>query len=307
MAPTDSQAPGAGPGTAHPGRPTGLKSLLDANRTPTIVTSRMRSYLHEQELTAPMRSTDVLHPSEICKDGWCPRAAYLKLVSPPTRESVTFKQRLVFENGHSSHRRFQRWLGNTGALEGYWICQMCDFRFYQKGVPRCGNCGAPRCAYDELPLEDPARLIEGSTDGLLYEDDAVLEIKTVGIGTVRYANPQLLRSNTYTVDGRQIIDYDRIWDSIRRPFADHVRQGSLYTHCLRLQPRYRTINKMVFLYEWKATNDIKEFVVRYNEALIRPVLIRAEQIAAAVDGRGQIPSCRDGENLCVECMKVVVS
>ena len=271
------------------------------------MTSSLRSYLHEQELTAPARSTSVLHPSEICKDGWCPRAAYHKLVSPPVRESVTFKQRLVFENGHSSHRRFQRWLGGAGRLEGYWVCQMCDWRFYQRGNPTCGNCGAKRCAYDELPIADPARLIEGSTDGLLYEDDAVLEIKTVGLGTVRYASPQLLRSNTHTVDGRQIIDAERIWDSIRRPFADHVRQGSIYTHCLRLKPEHRSVNKIVFLYEWKATNDIKEFVVRFNEQLIRPVLIRAEQIAAAVNGRGQIPPCRNGENLCTECMKLVVA
>jgi hypothetical protein len=266
----------------------------------------MRAYLHDQDVAAEPRASDVLHPSEICKDGWCPRAAYHRLVLPPVRESVTFKQKLVFENGHSSHRRFQRWLGEDGALEGYWLCERCRTRFYHKGQPVCPECDGPWCRYEELPIADPARLIGGHTDGLLYEDDALLEIKTVGLGTVRYANPQLLRAHTHAFDGRQVIDYERVWDSIRRPFADHVRQGTIYTHCVRLMPEHRTVNKMVFLYEWKPTNDLKEFVVRYNESLIRPILVRAEQIAAAVRGEGPIPACRNGENLCTDCMKVVV-
>jgi hypothetical protein len=306
MATTDSQATGAG--TAHGGRPSGLKNLLDANRTPTIVSARLRAHLHEERLKDDERANNVLHPSEICKDGWCPRAAYYKLVNPPERESISFKQMLIFEHGHSTHRRYQRWLGNgLGMLEGYWKCRRCRTRFYQAGVPTCPGCEGTDCRYDELPLGDPARLIGGRTDGLLFEDRALLEIKTVGEGTVRMASPLLLRACTHEFDGRQVVDLKRVWDGIRRPFAEHVRQATIYTYCVRLQKEHRDIDKIVFLYEWKATNDSKEFVVKYNESLIRPILIRAEEIAAAVNGKGAIPPCRNGENLCVECMKLVVA
>lgn len=303
MASTDSQATGAGAR-----RPAGLKSLLDANRTPTIVTARIRAHLHEEALREDERATDVLHPSEICKDGWCPRASYYKLVNPPERESISFTQQLVFENGHSAHRRYQRWLGEgLGALEGYWKCRRCRTRFYQAGLPTCPTCETHDCMYDELPLGDPARMIGGRTDGLLFEDRAILEIKTVGEGTVRMASPLLLRACTHEFDGRQVIDLKRVWDGIRRPFAAHVRQATLYTYCVRLHKEHRDIDKLVFLYEWKPTTSVKEFVVKYNESTIRSILVHAEEIAVAVRGNGPIPPCRNGQDLCTDCMKLAVA
>lgn len=267
----------------------------------------MRAYLHDEARKDDERATDVLHPSEICKDGWCPRASYLKLVNPPEREPVSFNQQLVFENGHSAHRRYQRWLGEgCGALEGYWKCRRCRTRFYQAGYPSCPTCETHDCIYDELPLGDPARLIGGRTDGLLFEDRAILEIKTVGEGTVRMVSPLLLRACSHEFDGRQVVDLKRVWDGIRRPFAAHVRQATLYAYCVRLHKEHHDIDKLVFLYEWKPTTVVKEFVVKYNEQLIRPILIRAEEIAAAVDGKGPVPSCRNGEALCLDCMKLVV-
>lgn len=268
----------------------------------------MRAQMHDQALKEEPRATDVLHPSEICKDFWCPRAAYWKLVSPPVRESISFNQRLVFENGHSAHRRHQRVLGEgCGDLEGYWNCRRCRTRFYQAGLPTCPTCESHDCLYDELPVGDPARLISGSTDGLLFKDRAILEIKTVGEGTVRMASPLLHRACTHDFDGRQVVDLKRMWDSIRRPFAAHVRQGTIYAYCVRLHKEHADVDKIVFLYEWKPTNALKEFVVKYNEALIRPILIRAEEIAAAVNGSGPVPPCRNGEAGCTECAKVVAA
>lgn len=267
--------------------------------------SRLRAQLHAKALAEiDDRSADELHPSEICKDGWCPRSAFLRLKYPPPRTPPTFTQQLKFENGHSAHHRYQGLLAAQGRFAGYWVCDRCEMRWHQYGLPTCPGCGRHDARYDEQPVEDARRMIGGRTDGVLFEDDALLEIKTVGLGSVRMLAPNLLIPHTYTVDGKQIIDEPRVWDSIRRPFSDHVRQGSLYVHCAHQTPSFQRIRKIVFLYEWKATNDVKEFTVTYNEQSIRKILDAAEQIAAAMRGQGPVPACRKGLVLCSACQEL---
>ena len=261
----------------------------------------VRTQLQLEHLEREPRPTNVLHPSEICSDGWCPRAAYHKLISPNEKPPVSFRQHLIFEHGHSTHRRWQRWLGAAGRLAGYWVCLRCESKFYAQGRPLCPICNSPQVRYDELPLGDPLRMIHGNTDGLLYLDETLLEVKTIGPGTIRMLAPKLYEANTFEAGGHSVFDLDRAWNAIRRPFPSHVRQGTIYTWCARLRKEYAHVDKIAFLYEAKHNNDAKEFVVQYDERNIAPILDKALAIANAVHGRGPIPMCRRGATLCADC------
>lgn len=258
--------------------------------------------MKERSLLEPPRAADVLHPSDISQTGWCPRAGYFKLKNPPAPEYLTFRQRSIFEHGHTTHARYQSALADLGKLEGFWRCQTCGHKFYHQGRPVCRKCNGTAADYKELTLADPDLMISGHTDGLLFQERAILEIKTVGEGTVRYYAPQLHAAHTYEVDGKQVVDLKGLWDSIRRPFSAHLRQGMTYAYLLRRRQRTAKVDKVAYLYESKMTQDVKEFVVKYDESLIDPILSGAEAIAKAVRGEGPIPACRGGKQLCVACL-----
>jgi hypothetical protein len=68
-----------------------------------------------------------------------------------------------------------------------------------------------------------------------------------------------------------------VWWKINRPFPSHVKQGQLY---LWLSwPRYEQI---VFIYECKWNQAVKEFVVGYNKDIIAPLLETAREVSLAV-------------------------
>lgn len=280
----------------------GLKEVLSSRRTPTLVIAPVREYLQERALLEPPRATDVLHPSEISQAGWCPRAAYFKLLTPPDPEHISFRQRSIFEYGHAAHARWQGYLGDMGELEGFWRCQVCSRKFYHQGRPVCRGCNGTAATYLELALSDPELMISGHTDGLLFKKMAILEVKTVGEGTVRYYAPQLVDAHTHEVNGQQVVDLKRLWDSIRRPFSSHLRQGMTYAYLARRRQRAPKVDKVVYLYESKMTQDVKEFQVPYNQDVIEPILIGARSVAQAVRGEGPVPECRGGRQLCVACL-----
>ena len=88
--------------------------------------------------------------------------------------------------------------------------------------------------YDEVPLRDEKLHMVGHADGIDSEDVAVIEIKSVGVNTLRFEAPQLIKDHSYKVNingrNREFIDYDGLWDSIRVPFPSHIRQAHLYSH-----------------------------------------------------------------------------
>jgi len=258
----------------------------------------VRAHLVEKALIEPPRPDDVLHPSDISADGWCPRAAYHQL-NHPTREVLNFRQRNMFAYGHAAHDRFQGWLAEMGELEGMWKCLVCNYKWYGRGVQVCDVCKSNVVQYKELPLELPSHLISGHSDGFLYRKSTILEIKTVGEGTVRHASPALVRAHTHTLDGSQIVDVNGLWGDIRRPFPAHLRQGMTYLHLAR--ERGLEADQVTFVYESKMNQDTKEYTVEYSIEPIKAMLAGARQVAMAMDGTGPEPICRDGSGSCESC------
>lgn len=241
------------------------------------------------------RRTDVLHPSEIVKSDWCYRASYHLLMGAPKPPEVKrLRSEGVFATGHEVHHKYQRWLYEMGALVGEFRCRNCHHVFWDQCPYTCPMCNSISLGYAEVPVMSVAHRIQGKADGWVtgLGADFLLEIKSIGPGTVRAEQPALLAEH----DG----DILKAWKDIKRPFLSHRRQCALYLELLHLE-RDDAPGEMLFLYELKATQEIKEFVVRRRPELVSGLLAAALRLVEDVRS-GNIPGCNvNGEAGCRKC------
>lgn len=209
------------------------------------------------------RDTDHLHPSELSKKDWCARSAYYKITGMEAQSEKYSVTRLnVFAEGNDIHAKWQKWLWKAGILSGLWFCDSCSNTWYASSPVLCPDCSSSKLAYREIPVRDDEHRIIGHADGEILDKEgrALIEIKSVGVGTVRFEKPALFAD--YAAGKLSI---DEVWKNIKSPFASHVRQGHIYMHC-------RKLDTIIFIYEWKPTQEIKEFVVKYNPDILEPIL-----------------------------------
>ncbi len=192
------------------------------------------------------RDTKYLHPSEICKRDWCPRASMYEILGYEKTASKehSFQTLNIFHTGHDIHAKWQGWLERAGVL-----------------------------AKSELPIFDEEHHIMGHADGLINDLDgeAILEIKSIGAGTIRMENFELHKKYT-----DKEITHEELWNKIRQPFYTHLRQLNLYMFVTG-------VHTGVFLYEWKATQACKEFEVKYQPTLIEPILSACALVKKSLD------------------------
>lgn len=253
--------------------PSALKSYLDASKRP----SRLLGPVERWMLTRPpdtSRRTDVFHPSEMVREDWCHRASWLAVVGgeSPRPERHNLRTNNIFDEGHFIHAKWQRRLAEMGNLYGLWQ--------YPNGQREWGTSLSED--YREVPLRDEALRIAGHCDGWVVGlgDDFIIEIKSVGTGTLRSEAPHLIQKSGG--------DADKAWDQIRAPFTTHFLQGQMYLHLLHLMDKdglleRRPPSECVFLYEWKANQDVKEFVVRHSPDYLEDILQTCARILA-MDG-----------------------
>ena len=257
----------------------------------TKVETRLLGPIERHLLVRPLdtsRRQDVLHPSELVKDDFCLRAAYFRLIGREApQERPNLRLQSIFDLGHAVHAKWQGYLREMGVLYGMWSTLEGSTWALSSDVYQDAQ-------YREVPLHDDALRISGHSDGWVkgLGEDCLIEIKSIGPGTIRVENPALFRSG----------DLFAAWRDIRRPFPTHVRQGQLY---LALANRMKDRGELesapqeiVFLYELKADQSVKEFVVSYDPALSKDSLDDAYDIVKAVE-LGVAPDCRfDG---CKNC------
>lgn len=220
------------------------------------------------------RDTQHLHPSEISKKDWCPRSSWYKIKGyEGAEESMSFGRLNIFEEGHAIHEKWQGWLREAGVLAGTWECMGCGSRWHAVSPDSCDGCGYLDVVYREVPIHSDEYRIIGHADGEIQDSQgkALLEIKSVGLGSLRWENPTLF--NAYT-SGE--VKFEDLFKNIKKPFASHIRQGSLYMLCTG-------IHTIVFVYEWKPTQEVKEFVVEFQQELIQPVLDGCKEVIKHLD------------------------
>jgi len=278
-------------------KPTGaLKQFLDVGKKDTRVLGRLERHF----LATPRkndRRTDVLHPSEMAKESWCHRASYFQLLGEPpakAKRKMTMQTDNIFEEGHAIHHKWQNRFKDMGSLYGLWECQQCDESFW--GFPTDHNDSPDMLVYKEVPLVYEQMRIHGHADGWLvgFDDPLLLEIKSVGEGTIRWEDPSML----YTHDG----DFKKVWAALESPFQSHIMQAQIYMKLIELigfdQPAPQ---EAVFIYESKPTQEYKEFIVPKSDFGITHIFDAAQMIVTAVDNLTP-PACNvKGPELCASC------
>lgn len=221
------------------------------------------------------RDTQWLHPSEICKEDWCPRFSFYQLTSDnPHVEEHQFGLLNVFAEGNMIHDKWQGWLADAGVLYGRWECVVCHNSTYGFRPESCEECQAAHqgwVRYREVPIFDAEHGVIGHSDGHIKDSkgEALIEIKSVGIGTLRFEAPDL-----WGALNRGTMKHDEAWKAIRYPFKTHIRQGQLYMH-------FTGIHTIVFIYECKWNQQVKEFTIHYDHAKVSDILKGCIDVAKA--------------------------
>lgn len=265
-----------------------VRDLTVADNT-VILNAVQRHVMQQAVLPDPERAEDMLHPSDMCKGDWCARADFYRIVKAPfdtKANSPSFVLENIFEEGHGIHRKWQRWLHEMGVLYGVFFCRACRERWWDTSPMDCPHCGSTRRPlYQEIPLVAEELRIIGHSDGGINKPNEplrLLEVKSIGLNSLRFEAPDLWEryQNNETLD--------HIWMDVKRPFANHLRQGMLYLYLINRGKDGIYCPEIVFIYEFKPNQRVKEFVVKYNPRFVERMIAGAETVVAALDS-GKAP------------------
>lgn len=272
---------------------TDLQKYLDSKKIPTRLIGEVERHILKQPRSD--RSTTVLHPSEIIKPDWCHRYSYYLLTGgEPKTEKPSLRLQNIFDEGHAIHEKWQKRFQDMGVLYGKFQCLNCKKFVTAISPSNCTECNSTLMEYREVSLKDETLRISGHTDGWIkgVGDDCLIEIKSIGAGTLRFEAPDLLMD----AGG----DLTKAWKNIRRPFRSHLLQGQMYLELSNRMYGDEAPKEIVFLYELKADQDYKEFTVKADYEIVSRIFFSAEKLIKAVEN-GNMPDCNVSDEGCKSC------
>jgi len=272
---------------------TDLKKFLDTKKADTRLIGDIERHLMRRP--EGDRSTLVLHPSEMIKADFCHKYSYYLLTGGKKKGNKPgLRLQSIFDEGHAIHHKWQNWFREMDVLFGEWKCLVCKEITEGISIMECEHCGSKVLNYNEVTLKDESLRISGHTDGWIrgIGEDCLIEIKSIGAGTLRFEAPDLL----YDANG----DVTKAWKNIRRPFRGHLLQGQMYLELAKRMFGDDAPDEIVFLYELKADQDYKEFTIKADYDVVSRIFIAAEKINVAVDA-GVSPKCNVSPDGCKQC------
>ena len=247
------------------------------------------------------RDPTVIHPSEIAKDDWCQRATYRRILSGrwPEDEEFDFFRENIFATGNDIHAKWQGRMMDAGfPVWGDWRCILCRHWVHGSLKPPddsedpCLGAIIHRWEYMEVTLDARSQLLmTGHAD--CGFDDTLVEIKSIGLGTLRIDAKDLLSRHQ---QGR-LTDLTGIWRDITKPLRSHLIQGDIYLHLAHMLGLPFT--RIVYLYEFKPNQMTKEFTINYSPDRAGKLVAKIEAVKYAVE-HGIPPKCIN-EAGCKQC------
>ena len=227
---------------------------------------------HEQTLLDAVkdnsrRRRDVFHPSEICRQDFCPREWVIHQKEPSLYEKrkVNVEQQLRFDIGTLLHTYIQERLGNSGVLFGVWECvRRCkDEKCFNVGFKPKKICKHELWVYREPTVFDEDINVRGSVDGIIVphkNKKYSLEFKSMKSESFSTLIEPVTQDKHQALWYLDILDRKGFyeWDEFFKDDADE------------LFPTAREIVEMPFfgsvvLYMNKNTQDLREFLVPIEE------------------------------------------
>ena len=269
-----------------------LKAFLNSSKRET----RLMGALERHVLAQPFddRDQSYIHPSDIIKSEWCAIAQYhaIKGNYVETRDKTTLRLASIFAEGHTIHAKWQNWFKDMGVLYGMWSDSTGTSWAASKDVHKSVD-------YAEVPLRSDKHMMRGHADGWIkgLGNDCLIEIKSIGTGTIRMEMPALMAQYNN--------DIEVVWKNIRTPLRSHQLQGQVYLHLCHLMLEEGLLasapDEIVFIYELKANQEYKEFVVKYNPEYTAEIFDKAHDVAWAAENN-RPPVCNlDPEKGCKRC------
>lgn len=268
----------------------------------TLLLGEIQAHMLKEHAKPSTRRQDIIHPSEVAKTGWCPRSTYERIKACreasdaflKPAESIGVQLLNIFDEGHLIHTKWQTRLQKMGTLWGNWECGECQHIYKGMLFPDvCSFCNSGNLIYREVPLRAEQYLIAGHADGAIPSIAALIEIKSVGAGTVRIEAPKIYEAHT---EGQKI-DLQGLWKAIEEPFPSHLNQGQLYLRLCDIMGLPFT--KIVFIYESKFNQGVKEFVVEYDPNYCDKLITQCYFIVGALNNTMNPPECPT--NGCKDC------
>lgn len=267
----------------------GLRAFAEAKKTSNPLLQDIQTHVVAQgNLNAGVgREDHKVHVSELIKDTACPRHLYFKITKvektdPP--EAAFHRLEWIWATGHDAHHKYQRWITEMGDMWGSWSCKVCKHSWVDLAPAACPECDSALLQYDEVNLEDEHYKIVGHADGAVPRLNCLVEVKSFSLGTVRIENPELVKKHTHkTEDGKTLVDEAGVWDAIKRPLRGHLVQGMFYLWMCKRQGL--PFDKIVFIYENKATQATKAFEVSFAERFVTEHLQTMDAVIQAVEDK----------------------
>lgn len=282
----------------------GVKELLNSSKyNKDSITARIDNYLATNEEEND-RAVDVNSPSQVFK---CMRSLYYARTGAESDGFIDPRLQRIFDNGTHMHLRIQEYLTKEGSL-----------------------------VMDECPCIDAEANIQGHTDGILKmteQEYAILELKSMNsilFGKLKEPKPEHIaqamiymyctecrRQELVSMTEDEFENSEKERAEFYRSRYQHLRAGKKYTKEEKIQHNIdtnlkldnllhtikRPIDRIVFLYENKDNQELKEFVVEYNDDLMCDILDFYDQVNYYVANKKVPP--REGTskscNICRFC------
>ena len=254
-----------------------LKEMFQAMKKEGYVTAPLDQYLFEQANKPNDRAVNVNAPSQA---GRCNRANYYMRTQCEGDGGIDPRTQRIFDNGTYTHERLQTYLLDMELLY-----------------------------MDEVPLINDEYKIQGHTDGFLNltNEVGILEIKSINdnqFNQLKDAKEEHKRQGLvylYCAEERRkflhrtyktVEEFNASWETRYRYFEfhyQHIKDGRKYTREQKIKNEVmlnmladnilfytdKPITKVVFLYENKNNQELKEYTVERNmttEPLLTEVL-----------------------------------
>lgn len=282
-----------------------MKEMFQAMKKEGYVTAPLDRYLFEQINKPNDRAVNVNAPSQA---GKCNRANYYMRMHYDTDGGIDPRTQRIFDNGTHVHLRLQEYLTEMELL-----------------------------ALDEVPLINDQYNIQGHTDGYLdlNGEIAILEIKSINdnqFGQLRDAKEEHKKQALiylFCAEERRLFlhEHYRSVEEFNASYQDrydyfvshyqHLVGGRKYTREQKIENEVllnmlsdnilfytdKPITKVIFLYENKNNQELKEYVVERNmttEPILTEVLKNYENLENCIV-KG-IPPEREGTSKsCTTC------
>jgi len=275
-----------------------IKDNIDKSNKSMLLTDLLDEYIYETYNKSEDHRNDAygekleryFHPSQLGK-AFCARKLVYEFLEAPFNEDLKFYSALthrVFHNGAYTHKRIQSYLADLDSftkgkckLIGRWRC-VCGavYGYAKEGkkenefwVPRpkkCKKCGVDGRAmeYKEAGIFLPDLRIKGKMDGVLeWKDEQwIIEIKSI---------------NQYQ------------FQSLKNPPDYYIPQSDIYM-------MGSGIHKVIWLFEDKSSQNIREFITFHNIKNIESIIKLLVKVNKCIDEK-KLPKRIEDKKLCKPC------